>query len=130
MFDAVANDFPFVAELPKREKSKVVKVWESFQELARISETEGVLIPVSFAAKVLDVSRQRIDELIAGERMKCYLVNGHRFVSENSVVEYAKGERKAGRPVGKFLDSMGSDFNVAAKCALEAGRGVLKNSRK
>jgi hypothetical protein len=135
MFEAVATDFPFVAELPKREKSKVVKVWESFQELSRVSAVEGMLIPQAFAAKVLDVSRQRVYELSGEGRLKVVLVNGHKFVTEKSVIDYAKSERKAGRPVTRLqaiADERGlKQLKSVWKLSREATAAVgEENSRK
>ena len=122
MFEAQALDLPFVADLPKREKSKVVRVWEAFQELTRISETEGIPIPQSFAARILDVSPQRVCDLANEGRLTVVQVNGTRFVTENSVVAYAKSERKAGRPLGKVLDSNESAAKIAAKLAVDNWR--------
>lgn len=117
--EAEVLEMPFVAELPKREKSKLAKVWDAFDEIARITETEGVLIPQSLAAKLLDVCRQRVFELVEEGRLKAYEVNGVRFVTENSVVAYAKSERKAGRPLGRVLDSKKGAIATAAKASLE-----------
>lgn len=99
MVDVTFSECPFVATLPKREKSKMAKVWERFQELARITEEKGMLVPVPLVAKVLGVSRQRCGELIKLGRLESVEVDGHHFVVEASVVAYAQSERKAGRPV-------------------------------
>lgn len=132
MFEAAATDFPFVAELPKREKSKLVRVWDHFRELSRISETEGMLIPMSFAAIVLDVCRQRVYQLAEEGRLKVIKVNGHSFVTENSVVDYAASERKAGRPVRRFegvMDGKQTALGAAVQVFKEV-RSKAKESQK
>jgi hypothetical protein len=100
MFEAEVLEFPAFSDLPKREKSKIQRVWDTFRELSKITDEKGMLIPQSFAAKVLDVSRQRVNAMIEEGRLEAVEVNGVPFVTENSVVAYAKGERKAGRPHG------------------------------
>lgn len=138
MFEAAATDFPFVAELPKREKSRAVQVWEAFRELSRIAETEGAPIPQAFAAKLLGISHQRVSELANEGRLKTCDVNGVRFVTENSVVAYAKSERKAGRPVKLDEEAQAHPVRVMRtywQMSQEAGREIVaearaKNSRK
>lgn len=98
MFEAEALDFPAFAHLPKRDKSRIERVWDSFQELSRVSEQKGMLIPQVYAARVLDVSPQRVTELIRRGILETYNVHDVPFVTGNSVVAYAKSERKAGRP--------------------------------
>jgi len=98
MTEAEAFDFPFVSELPKREKTKFRKIWDTFQALRALTAEKGTLVPSSLAAKILGVSRQRVDQLIQEGRLECHSVDGHNFISEASFVEFAKQERKTGRP--------------------------------
>lgn len=104
MVKSEAFEFPFVeqlpklSELPKREQSKLQRVWDRFKALSAITEEKGMLVPVRLAAKILDVSRQRCDELITAGKLECIDVDGHRFVTESSVLAYATSERQAGRP--------------------------------
>lgn len=93
-----AREFPFVESLPKREKSKWRRIWDHFQELKRVSEVKGMLVPVRLGAELLGISRQRVDELVADGRIEVVEVDGRRFATEVSIVEYARSERKAGRP--------------------------------
>jgi hypothetical protein len=119
MVDATITEFPFVASLPKREKSKLAKAWDTFRALSKIAETEGLPIPQLYAAKVLGISRQRVYALVEEGRLKVVIVNGERFVTENSVIEYAKSERKAGRPP-KIPETLGEAYRAAKE--LRAGR--------
>lgn len=98
MFEAEAMDFPAFASLPKREKSKLQKVWDAFQELSRVTEQKGLLVNQSIAARVLDVSKQRVFELVRMGRLETHEFNGVPLVTENSILAFAKSERKAGRP--------------------------------
>jgi hypothetical protein len=99
MFEAEALEFPAFASLPKREKSKIQKVWDTFQQLSQISKEKGMLMPQTFAAKVLDISKQRVNDLVKNGTLETFDVNGFPFVTEDSVVNYAKTERRSGRPI-------------------------------
>lgn len=117
MFKSEALEFPYVETLPKREKSKVVKVWDLFQEMSRVTDEKGMLVPQSLVAKVLDVSRQRIHDLVKQGGLETHDVFGVPFVTERSVVAYAKSERKAGRPM-----KVESTFNRSLAWAKENKR--------
>lgn len=116
MIDAATPDFPFVAELPKRERSRLVTVWDRLAELRQVSAEHGQLLPPHFAAKLLDISPQRISELTKAGRFVRVEVNGHPFLTESSVVEYARSERKAGRPF-KTPNGIKGCFQVAVEYA-------------
>lgn len=92
------KEFSFMADLPVREKSRVVKVWEQFQKLKQIERERGSIVSPGFAAKLLDVSKQRVSQLLQRGRLERVDVDGHPFVTEASIVQYAKEERKGGRP--------------------------------
>lgn len=99
MHEAAVTEFPFVEAMPKREKSKLAKLWEHFQELKAIAAEKGVIIPQNYAADLLGVSRQRVHQLVNDGRLEAVEVRGIRFVTEASVMEWAKAERdKGGRP--------------------------------
>lgn len=98
MHEATVNEFPFVAELPKREKSKLTKIWEQFQELSTAQEEHGILLPQVFVASMLGLSRQRVNEICKDGRLVVVQIGGRPFVTENSVIEFARTERKTGRP--------------------------------
>jgi len=98
MFEAEALEFPFTAAMPQRKASRLVKVWDLLKRMKEISATEGDLIPLAFAAKLLDLSRSRVDDLVRDGRLKRFDIDGHVFLSENSIIECAKIERKHGRP--------------------------------
>jgi len=92
-------EFPFVAALPKREKSKVGKLWDRFQEASRVAEERGMFVPQIVAAKLLGISKQRVNQIVQDGRLETVDVCGERFILEDSLVEFCKLERKSGRPV-------------------------------
>jgi hypothetical protein len=114
MFEAAVSEFPFVEALPKREKSKLVRVWDTLKEMAAVVEREGNLVPVNLTCKLLDVSRTRIDQFCAAGRLRRLTIAGHVFITENSIIECAQDERKGGRPlnvpttVKSLIQRMGS----------------------
>lgn len=89
---------PFIVDLPKREKSKLASLWDHFQELQALTQREGPLVPVRYGADLMGISRQRVDELIKDGRLRVHRVNDHRMLYCSDIVEYAKAERKSGRP--------------------------------
>ena len=115
-----AQDFPFVESLPRREKSKFAKLWDSFNEIRALQAKEGLLIPDAVASDLLDVSRVRIAELCDTGKLKRVMWHGRRFVTENSFCEYARSERKSGRPQ-KTIDACATNpltaFSVAKSFA-------------
>lgn len=94
------KDLPKLSDLPKREQSKLQKVWNQVAELRAIQEQKGGLFPIRLVCGMLDVSRQRVYELIEAGRLECVdMEGGVRMVTGESVVGFAQTERKAGRPV-------------------------------
>jgi len=92
------SDFPFVADLPKREKSARAKVLEAMDEVARVTAERGPLIPQALAAEFLGLTTQRVGALISTGRVEAVELVGRRFVVLNSFREFAKIERRTGRP--------------------------------
>lgn len=111
--EAAVTEFPFVAALPKREKSKLAKVWELKRHLDEATQTEGQLIPVTLAAKCLDVGRTRVDQFCAAGQLRRVVVDGHVFISGKSLMELAATERKNGRPTK--LETLGDAVRVALR---------------
>jgi predicted DNA-binding transcriptional regulator AlpA len=99
MFEAQLVEFPFMAEMPKRERSKMGTLWDRFTQLKEITEKKGMLLPVVFCSKLLGVSRQRVYDLLKEGRMERVEVEGQMYITEESFVAWCKAEHKAGRPV-------------------------------
>jgi len=114
-------EFAFVSALPKREKSKLAKVWDTFNELRAAMASKGDLVPATMAAKCLDISRQRVWELMQAGKLDRVEVDGHVFVTADSVVALAKSERKAGRPF-----KTPTNYREAWKVSVAAGKEMVK----
>lgn len=98
MFEATAIELPFMADLPKREKSRLQVANAMLNEIKRVTNDHGVMVPLMLAAHVLGVSKQRIIQLMDAGILMRVEVENYVYVTENSLVAYAKSERKAGRP--------------------------------
>lgn len=122
MFHSEAIEFPFVTELPKRERKRVMTVWERFEAIKKVTDEKGMLLPVVFAAKLLGISQQRVHNIIADGRLEAINLDGHKFIPEESFVAFCKLERKNGRPVKLKAPSFGE--------CLEVSREVLLDGRK
>jgi len=124
MFEAEALEFPFTADMPKREKSKLVKCWELLQRMKAVSATEGSLVPLMMGAKLLGLSRSRVDDVVRDGRLKRVEIDGHVFLTENSIVEFAQVERKSGRP-----PKIPATLPEMWKLSKEHAQEVLKESK-
>lgn len=120
-------EFPFVEGLPKRERSRLGLVWDRFQEFSKAAEGKGVLLPARLAAEIIGVSRQRVQELMELGRLEVLELSGERFVTEESVVAYAKSERKAGRSVKLEADAQTVGLWKASK---DVARGYVVGLKK
>ena len=123
--DALTNDFPFVSELPRREKSKVVKVWEAFRQMNAMRAEHGAPVPQKVAATLLEVSTTRIDQLVEAGKLTRVDFFGHVYITENSLVEHARSERKTGRPF-KVLEECASSPRAAWKIARQGTKDFLE----
>jgi len=124
MAEAVALEFNFPPVALDRRRGRISRVLHLFKRLNAVMDQEGVLIPLMLAAKALDVSRTRMDELVTEGRLKRVEVDGHVFLTENSVVDYAHDERKNGRPL-KLVDS-----RVPWRDCVVAARGLASTGRE
>lgn len=124
MFKAAVNEFPFVSELPKREKSRLQLFWDRFREVQALVERKGTIVPPVVAAELLGISRQRVHELMQGGRLERIEWRGQVFVTEHDLVEFAVAERKAGRPMGP------TTVGQAAVSAVKAGQAYSKDLKK
>lgn len=121
------NEFPFVSQLPKREKSRYEIFWERLQRTKAELDKHGPCWPVAIAASVLGVSKQRIHQLMDAGQLVRVDVEGHPYIPEESIFEFARTERKAGRPCGP--ESLGQAVKLVVKGAAQTYRD-LKAERK
>jgi len=92
-------EFPFVEAMPKREKSRLARVWEQFQLVREAVRIHGALIPQSYAKTLLDLSKQRVHQLVNEGKLTSIDLGGVRYVTEKSILAWAEAEHKTGRPV-------------------------------
>ena len=92
--DISITEFPFVASLPKRERTKLQQIWMTVQNV----QEHGLLILPSHAAELLGISRQRVSELQEQGTLESVEFLGHRMISIKSVLARAETERLKGRP--------------------------------
>jgi hypothetical protein len=62
-------------------------------------DLHGPLLPRSMVPLVLDVSRQRVAELVDADRIASIVVHGKEFVPIAALEIFLADERKSGRPV-------------------------------
>src|SRR5262245_35022049 len=70
--------------------------WQHLEELRAIAKRNGLLLPCSFAAELLGVTRQRISKLLEMGKLTRVEINGQPCVTEKSVREYEAGDRRPG----------------------------------
>lgn len=118
VMEVTSLEFPFVEGMPKRERSRLQKFWDLLGEIKQMREQHGQLIPPELAAKLIGVSQQRVDQLMGAGKLMRLEIDGRPFVGENSLVEFARSERKAGRPP-KLPETKVGAAKFAFKCAKE-----------
>ena len=97
--DAVADQFEMFPEMPTVALPKRAKnVWEQLKEMNELVEKHGQLIPVGMAAELLDLSRQRVYQLIDDGTLKPVQWRKQQFLTENDIRSFVEIEREAGRP--------------------------------
>lgn len=111
-------DFPFVADLPKREQSRYERLWSVFESIRRVSRDKGVLIPKTFAGELAGVSPQRIGQLVEVGVLEEVKMGRIGYVTEDSFIRWASSERKNGRPMK--IENM--SIIDKAKFVLEVGQ--------
>jgi len=114
--------FPFVEDLPKREKTRWQKVMELFDKAKQLTAEKGVLIPATLAAKLGDVSHQRICQLMEKGKLERVQLDGHIFVTEQSLIQWLKSPAdKGGRPPSK--PKLGEVWKMSHEWAKETVSG-------
>ena len=99
MHKAQALEFPFMPEVPRRERSRLNLLIDQLNEWKAAEREHGTMLPIRFAAKLCGVSHERLGQLVQEGRIVRVDLGGHVYVTEKSVIEWAQSERKVGRPV-------------------------------
>ena len=97
---AVVEQFSFPWEVPASESKKVRSKWEELKEMSALDDDEstGGLVPLNIVPILLDVSRQRVHELLTQGRFESHEFFGHKFLTVKSIAEHINTERRNGRP--------------------------------
>jgi hypothetical protein len=114
-----------VASLPKKERSRYEQMMDRYRKVKAIVEKKGMIIPAQLAAKILCVSRQRLADLYDEGRIERVDLDGHVYVTEDTLVAYAQSERKAGRP-SKFVSEC--DKKGPLRAAISLTKEVMKKA--
>jgi hypothetical protein len=93
----------FIERLTKVQQERLRTVWQRWEEAKIIMRTKGALIPTGFAARLANVSRQRINQIVEDGRLERVEIDGHFFITEKSFDAWVASERKAGRRVTEHL---------------------------
>lgn len=109
--DVSITEFPFVGELPKRERSAIRRIWDDIHEIVELQRQMGPVLPTGLAADALGVSPTRIQQFVNMGRLQAIAFKGKNFIVASSLVEFAKLEKsKGGRP----CKASEADFESAA----------------
>ena len=93
--DAISYDeFEFARHIPKREVKKAMGTLEAWEEFKRL----GPVIPVSIAARIANVSRQRLHQLTQKGVLESVAIEDHHFITELSFSTWLVSPRISGRP--------------------------------
>jgi hypothetical protein len=72
-----------------------------FQRYLRLSRENGGLIPQTMLAHALNVSNQRVCQLMAEDRFDVHKIGAQKYVTCDSFEAFLQQERKVGRPLKK-----------------------------
>jgi hypothetical protein len=98
--EADCAEFPFVATLPRKERSVIRRLWDDIHEICQLQKEKGPVLPASVAADALGVSPQRVFQIVQDGRLEAISMHGRNFIVASSLIEFAKLERSklGGRP--------------------------------
>ena len=117
-------EFPFMGELPKREAKRVHSVWDKWAEIKAIIAAKGTLIPMTLAAEMGGVSKQRIYQLVEAGKLEHVKVGNLGFIAEESFMAWVSSERKTGRPLSHIPEDTVGQAKFSAKMARQWAKEV------
>ena len=94
MTDIQASEFPFVKDIPKRDKTRL----ERFLEVLAVAREKGPVWSIQVCARVAQISNQRVHELMRNGQIESVEVDGHPLIVESSFLAWLKVDNKGGRP--------------------------------
>lgn len=116
----------FVAELSKPQQGRWQRVKENYLRFKAATDEHGMLVPASLAAKLADVSRQRIAQLREAGKLQCVDLDGHIYVTERSLLEWMNAPTdRGGRPRKPTMLEL---WSISQSWAKEHVQGSKKSS--
>jgi len=94
---AIAEQFSLF-DIPASEPKRVRTKWQELKEMREQADEHGGLVPPLVAACLLDVSKQRVNDMINSGILHRYEWFGKPFISVKEVAAYVNSERRTGRP--------------------------------
>jgi hypothetical protein len=107
-------EMPFMLTLPKRERSKVRQVWDMLSDMCELQREAGPVLPIGIVADALGLTNQRVRDIIRDGRLRTVFMDGRHYVTEASLKDFARVERKSGRPLSVDQDSIDSMHTMQA----------------
>jgi hypothetical protein len=89
-------EVPVVGGAPLPEKK--MGMLRFLLSLRRITNEEGGLVPLTMAATVLGMSKQRVHDLVKEGTLRAIEFGGKKWLSGKELESFVQLERKAGRP--------------------------------
>ena len=84
------SEFAFVQAMPKPKESRWSHYLKEVAALKAAQEKHGLMIPASLVHTVLDISRQRVHQLMDSGKIPYYLIGKQRYVPEEALVAHIK----------------------------------------
>ncbi len=98
--EAMLFDVP-QAEVQEGERT-LASIRQDYRRYMSLSQERGGLITVSQAALILGVSRQRVQQLVAAQRLNVIEILDGRYLYGDEIIAWAESEKIVGRPTSKF----------------------------
>jgi hypothetical protein len=87
----------------------------SFREFMDVNREEGGFLTTVQAAIILDVTRQRVVQLIEAGQLKTWEFLGKRYVSAREVAARRAADVKSGRPARSTAEKVKTAANIVAR---------------
>ena len=119
---ASAETFQFMESVPKR-STAFTKMTDAFQMLRDVIGSGGAYIPKAMVQDVLDVSRQRVDQIIGAGYLATFTLHGKEYVTETDLKAYIEAAPRHGHEI-----SLPKSKREALSRALAHGKEVRQSS--
>lgn len=91
--------FAWFDHLGRRERARMVKLWERYSEVRDGAAGGDVLLPLPVAAKLLRLTHQRLHQYVLSGELRAFRFGAGLFVVGSAVeLQAQKPRRRAGKP--------------------------------